>query len=579
MSQHSRTIKGTKISAGIAIGKSVVISQAIRDITRKIISPDDIQAEQERFTSAVRLIIEQTDRLISSMSPKELKKIGPHLNVQKMILSDLRFIEDVHKTISAELVNGEVAIIRSLEKYVKLLNSREKMSINARSVDLKSIEFLLLRVLSGKIKDISLLNEEHILIAHDLTPVEIYFYSKQNAIGIALETGGRNSHTAIVARSLHIPAVIGISNLTQIVNTLDEVIIDGLNGLLIIHPSQRQIKEYARRRVAFCTVVGSPSPSSQEGFFSSDGTRIFISANIDFPEEVDAAKALGADGIGLLRTEFYFIERPRTPSEEEQFYSYNSIAEKFYPKEVTIRTLDVGGDKIPGFLSQQKGENPALGIRAIRFCLKNRSLFISQIKAILRSSYRGNVRILIPMVSSVEEIIETRKIIEEAKQILKEENRQFDSHIKVGIMLEIPSIIFIMDEISKYIDFFSLGTNDLIQFTMAVDRGNIELFDSVSSMEPAILRILRLIKENADRLNKPIYVCGEMASEIENIIVLIGLGYRHLSMSPINIPLLQNTLKTIDVHKAEQLTEGLLKRVTQKEIQSEIERFINEQMQ
>lgn len=579
MSQYSRTIRGTKISAGIAIGKSVVISQDIRDITRKVISPEDIQAEKERFTSAVRLIIEQTDRLISSMSPKELKKIGPHLNVQKMILSDLRFTEDVYETISTELVNGEVAIIKSLEKYVKLLNTREKMSINARSVDLRSIEFLLLRILSGKIKDISLLNEEHILIAHDLTPAEIYFYSKQKVIGIALETGGRNSHTAIVARSLHIPAVIGISNLTQIVNTMDEVIIDGLNGLLIIHPNQRQIKEYAKKRVAFCTIVENPPHSPQEGFLSSDGTRIFISANIDFPEEVDTARALGADGIGLLRTEFYFIERPRTPSEEEQFRSYNSIAEKFYPKEVTIRTLDVGGEKIPGFLSQLKGENPALGIRAIRFCLKNRNLFLSQIKAILRSSYRGNVSILIPMVGRIEEIIETRKIIEEAKQILREENRQFDNHIKVGIMLEIPSIIFIMDEISRYIDFFSLGTNDLIQFTMAADRGNIELFDSVSSMEPAILKILRLIRENADRLNKPIYVCGEMASEIENIIVLIGLGYRHLSMSPINIPLLQNMLNTIDVHKAKQLTDGLLKRVSQREIQSEIERFINEQRQ
>lgn len=576
MSGYSKTFKGIKVSAGIAIGRAVVISHSSKDVNKRLITAQEIDKEKDRFISAIKLITEQTDKLISQMNPKELKKIGPHLNAQKMILSDLRFTEDVLEIISTELVNSEIAITKSFEKYSRLLHSKEKALLNARSVDIRSIEFLLLRVLSGKIRDISLLNEEHILIINDLTPAELYYYSKQKVIGIATESGGRNSHTAIVARSLHIPAVIGIPNLTQYINTMDNVIIDGLNGIVIHNPNNKQIQEYSEKRTSFCALLEKHPPSTDDRFLSRDNIRIFVSANIDFPEEVDTARSLGADGIGLLRTEFYFIERPRTPSEEEQFRSYDAIAEKFYPKEITIRTLDIGGEKIPGFITQQKEENPALGIRAIRFCLKNKSLFLSQIKAILRASHRGNVRILIPMVSKIEEIIETQKIIEEAKNILTSEKKKFDPNIKVGIMLEIPSIIFLMEDIAKYIDFFSLGTNDLIQFIMAADRGNIELFDSASSLSSAIIRVLKIIYENASRLNKPIYVCGEMASEEENIAVLLGIGYRHLSMSPVNIPIFENMIKNIDIKRAQGLVEDISRMTSEKDIKERIERFLNE---
>ncbi|MGC8926878.1 MAG: phosphoenolpyruvate--protein phosphotransferase [Myxococcota bacterium] len=576
MSGYSKTLKGIKVSAGIAIGRAVVLSNFTKEVNKRLISAQEVDKEKERFISAIRMITEQTDMLIGQMSPKELKKIGPHLNVQKMILSDLRFTEDVLQSISTELVNSEIAVSKSFEKYSKLLHSKEKALLNARSVDIKSIEFLLLRILSGKIRDISLLNEEHILITNDLTPAELYYYSKQKVIGIATESGGRNSHTAIVARSLHIPAVIGIPNLTQQINTMDNVIVDGLNGLVIHNPNQKQLQEYSEKRTAFCTLIERHPESTEERFLSRDKERIYVSANIDFPEEVDTALSLGTDGIGLLRTEFYFIERPRTPSEEEQFRSYDAIAEKFFPKEITIRTLDIGGEKIPGFISQQKEENPALGIRAIRFCLKNKNLFLSQIKAILRASHRGNVRILIPMVSKTDEIIETRRLIDEAKDILTSEKKKFDPNIKIGIMLEIPSVIFIMEDIARYIDFFSLGTNDLIQFIMAADRGNIELFDSASSPNPAIIRVLKMIYEKAHNLNKPIYVCGEMASEEENIVVLLGIGYRHLSMSPINIPIFENLIKNIDIRKAEVLAKNMSDMVSEKEIKEAIERFLNE---
>ncbi|MGC9042451.1 MAG: phosphoenolpyruvate--protein phosphotransferase [Myxococcota bacterium] len=576
MSGYSKTLKGIKVSAGIAIGRAVVLSNFTKEVNKRLISAQEVDKEKERFISAIRMITEQTDMLIGQMSPKELKKIGPHLNVQKMILSDLRFTEDVLQSISTELVNSEIAVSKSFEKYSKLLHSKEKALLNARSVDIKSIEFLLLRILSGKIRDISLLNEEHILITNDLTPAELYYYSKQKVIGIATESGGRNSHTAIVARSLHIPAVIGIPNLTQQINTMDNVIVDGLNGLVIHNPNQKQLQEYSEKRTAFCTLIERHPESTEERFLSRDKERIYVSANIDFPEEVDTALSLGTDGIGLLRTEFYFIERPRTPSEEEQFRSYDAIAEKFFPKEITIRTLDIGGEKIPGFISHQKEENPALGIRAIRFCLKNKNLFLSQIKAILRASHRGNVRILIPMVSKTDEIIETRRLIDEAKDILTSEKKKFDPNIKIGIMLEIPSVIFIMEDIARYIDFFSLGTNDLIQFIMAADRGNIELFDSASSPNPAIIRVLKMIYEKAHNLNKPIYVCGEMASEEENIVVLLGIGYRHLSMSPINIPIFENLIKNIDIRKAEVLAKNMSDMVSEKEIKEAIERFLNE---
>jgi len=576
MSAYSRTIKGIKVSAGIAIGRAVVISRSFRDVPKKGISAEEVESEKERFISAIRLITEQTDRLLDGMTQKELRKIGPHINAQKMILSDLRFTEDVFNIISTELASSEMAVVKSLDKYSRSLNSKEKALLNARSLDIKSIEFLLLRILSGKIKDISLLSEDFILISHDITPTELYYYSKQKMIGVATELGGRNSHAAIVARSLHIPAVVGIPNLTQHISTMEDVIIDGINGIVIIHPNQRQIAEYSDKRTAFCSLLDTQQTQEHNGFVSSDGVRVSVLANIDFPEEVDTAKSLGADGIGLLRTEFYFIERPRTPSEEEQFRSYDHIAEKFYPKEITVRTLDVGGEKVPGFISQQKEENPALGVRAIRFCLKNKNLFLSQIKAILRASHRGNVRILIPMISKMEEIIETKRLIEEAKQILTTENKRFDPNIKIGIMLEIPSIIFIMEDVAKHIDFFSLGTNDLIQFMMAADRGNIELFDSASSLSPSIIRVLNMIFKKAESLNKPIYVCGEMATEEENIVTLLGIGYRHLSMSLINIPIFMNIIKDINIRRAEELVNRIITYENDSDIIKEIERFLNE---
>ncbi len=576
MSVHSKTFRGIKVSSGIAIGRAVVLSHSAKEVTRRAISPDEVQAENERFISAIKMIIEQTDKLISQMNPKELKKIGPHINAQRMILSDLRFTEDVKLIISTELENSETAVLKAFENYSKLLSSKEKALLNARSIDIKSIAYLLLRVLSGKIRDISLLNEENILITYDLTPAELYYYSKQNVIGIATETGGRNSHTAIVARSLNIPVVIGIPNLTQIISTMDNVIIDGLNGLLIHNPNTKQINEYSERRSSFCTILDKPYETNKDHFVSKDGQKISVSANIDFPEEVDTAISFGADGIGLLRTEFYFIERPRAPSEEEQFKSYDAIAEKFYPREITIRTLDIGGEKIPGFISHYKEDNPSLGIRAIRFCLRNKNLFLTQIKAILRASHRGNVKILIPMISKIEEILETLNIIEEAKQILQKENKKYDPGIKVGIMLEIPSLIFIMEDISKHIDFFSLGTNDLIQFTMAADRGNIELIDSISSLNPAIIRLLSLIFEKTQNLNKPIYVCGEMASEDENIVILLGIGYRHLSMSPVNIPFSENIIKKLDINAARDIVKDILNKQTENEIKMTIERFLNE---
>ncbi len=576
MSGYSKTLRGIKISSGIAIGKAVVLSHSAREVSRRIISPDEIQTEKDRFISAIKLITEQTDILISQMNQRELKKIGPHLNVQKMILSDLRFTEDVQHIISTDLVNCEAAVSKAFEKYSKLLHSKEKALLNARSVDIKAIEFLLLRVLSGKIRDISLLNEEHILITNDMTPAELYYYSKQKVTGIATEHGGRNSHTAIVARSLNIPAVTGIPNLTNIVNTMDNVIIDGLNGFLIHNPNQRQIQEYSEKKVSFCSFTERKPDGSEHIFVSKDNQRVFVYANIDFPEEVDTAISLGADGIGLLRTEFYFIERPRAPSEEEQFRSYDAIASRFYPREVTIRTLDIGGEKIPGFISPHKEENPALGLRAVRFCLKNKNLFLTQIKAILRASHRGNVRILIPMVSRIEEIEETLNIINEAKTILRQENKKFDPDIKTGIMLEIPSMIFILEDITGYVDFVSLGTNDLVQFIMAADRGNIELFDSASSLNPAIIRVLSLIFEKIQKTQKPVYVCGEMAAEEENIAVLLGIGYRRLSMSPANIPFFENFIRRLEIQKAASLVKEIISMKSEKEIKPAIERFLNE---
>ncbi|MCX8093794.1 MAG: phosphoenolpyruvate--protein phosphotransferase [Candidatus Goldbacteria bacterium] len=551
--------KGQPASPGIIIGKIFVISKDIKLPQSEKIKSSNVENEISRLKQA----IEKTKQDVLLIKEKIISDIGNKdagiFDAYILFLNDRSFVDKISKIIKDENVNAEYALNKLLEDYIKLFNNISNSYLKEKIVDIKSLFEKIVKNLSEESSELFPKKGKWVIVAQELSPSDTAEMDKKNILGFITETGGVTSHTAIVARSLEIPAVVGLKNITQQVKKGDLVIMDGEKGIVIINPDTNTLEAYKKERLKYLIKIKMLKKLKKLDAVTLDKHKIILNSNIEFPEEVAVAKEHNADGIGLVRTEFIYINRTNLPTEEEQFLIYKSIVEKMAPKPVTIRTLDIGGDKFLPYFKISPEQNPFLGLRSIRLSLSNPSIFKTQLRAILRASAFGNVRIMFPMISTVEEFIEAKNIVYEVMEDLKRKKISFDEKINIGIMVEVPSAVIMADELAKKADFFSIGTNDLIQYTLAVDRGNANVAAYYNPLNPAVLRMIKKTVESAHKNFKHVSVCGEMAGEPHLAFLLLGLGVDELSVSPASILQVKKLIRNINFRDAFEVAETVLK--------------------
>lgn len=538
-------LKGIAASSGIAIGKAYVIREEENAINRYEVK--DTEKEIKRFLEAILKAKEE----IEAIKENAVKNFGEEkaliFEAHLMILEDEEFRASVIEKIKQN-INAEYAVKEMVEMFEGIFLSMEDEYMRERAADIRDIGGRIIGALKGEEKSsIGDIKDKCIIVAKDLTPSDTAQLNREYVLGFITELGGKTSHSAIIARALEIPAVSGIKDATEILKTGDLIILDGVKGIIYINPDESLIDEYQNKIQREMEEKRELLIYKDRKVLTKDGKRIEVAANISSKEEVDVALKYGADGIGLFRTEFLFMNRETAPTEEEQFEVYKYVLEKMDFRPVIIRTLDVGGDKKIPYIDVGTEMNPFLGLRAIRLCFERLDLFKTQLKALLRASIYGNLKIMFPMISKVDEIKRAKEILEDVKAELKKAGQRFSDKIEIGIMIEVPSAAIISDLLAKEVDFFSIGTNDLIQYTLAVDRMNEKVSNIYEPSHPAVLRLIKMVIDNAHKEGKWVGMCGEMASDISMIPLLIDYGIDELSMSaPSVLKVKKEILKSID---------------------------------
>ena len=533
--------KGIAASKGYAIGHVVVKAHIEALITERLI--EDIQAEKERFYKAV----EESKIQITAIKVKTAKELGEDkaevFASHIMILEDPELISAVENSIQSNKINCEKALDDVIQSYIAIFESMDNEYMRERAADIKDVAGRLHSNLLGKqCSDVESLEENTIIVAHDLTPSDTAQLDRSKVIAFLTDIGGKTSHSAIMARTLEIPAVVGLNNITAVVKEGDLLIVDGTEGIVIINPSDEEIKKYEEIKEEFEKEREALKTLKNVKVVTKEGKSIEIAGNIGSPEDVNKVIENGGDGVGLFRTEFLYMDRDDMPSEEEQYESYKYVLEKMQNKPVVIRTLDIGGDKKLSYLEMPEEMNPFLGYRAIRLCLDRKDIFKPQLRALLRASVYGNLKIMFPMISSLKEIEEAKSILNECADELAGEGYSVKSGIEVGIMIEIPAAAVIADELAKHVDFLSIGTNDLIQYTLAADRMNEKVSYLYDPGHPAVLKLIKMTIDGAHKAGKWCGMCGEMAGDETYIPVLLEYGLDEFSMSASSI---LNAKKTI----------------------------------
>ena len=554
-----KTYKGIAVSSGVVIGKALVLPDQEMLVIKKAISEEKIPEEIKRFNAA----LEKTRNEIKVMHAKVKKEIGgKHSNIFEahlMILGDPALTTDVEKHIKSEKLSAESVFSRSVNKLVESFEKIEDEYLKERANDVRDIGRRVFKNLTGSTREtLADIKEEVIIFARDLSPSDTVTMKRERVKGFCTDLGGKTSHTAIIARALEIPAVVGLQNISQNVSDGDMVIVDGLLGIIIVNPNEEDLKHYNRKREELIKQNAELAKLRELPAETLDGYKIDLSANIEIEDEAKLVVKHGAAGVGLFRTEFLFLNRLDLPTEEEQFVSYFRAAEFLYPNTVIIRTLDLGGDKFLSHLGLSKEENPFLGLRAIRLCLARPELFKTQLRAILRASELKNVKIMFPMISGIEEFLKAKKLLEEVKNDLKKEKIVFDDNLDLGVMIEIPSASITADILAKEVDFFSIGSNDLIQYTLAIDRVNTNMAHMYNPLHPSILRQLKKIVDAAHKEGKWVGMCGEMASDTAFSALLIGLGIDELSTAPVAVPEVKKVLRSTTMFEAKKIAAEAL---------------------
>lgn len=560
-------LTGIPVSSGIIIGKARVIDRSrVKILYQYLISDRQVNLEAERFQEAVDATKEHIITLRNQM-PEPLKAHGFILDTHLMILDDSMLRDATVRTIKEEKINAEWALKKSVHNIRRLFEQIEDEYIRERIQDVENVAQRILRNLAGKEPpSLSEIDARVIIVAHDLSPVDTSEMNIAKVMGFITDGGGRTSHTAIMAQALKLPAVVALESATQSIPDGTLIIVNGNTGEVIVNPSDDTIIECQERQLEHEKHESSILRLSHLPAETTDGHRITVKANIEFLEEVAVARDHGAEGIGLYRTEFLFLRSKEPPSEEEMFEDYKEVAEIISPEIVTIRTLDLGGEKVSSVLPFGKETNPALGLRAIRFSLKEETIFRRQLRAILRAGAFGHVQLMFPMISGVQEVINAKAILSDVKEELHREGLPYDPDIPVGIMIEIPSAVTVADILARHVDFFSIGTNDLIQYALAIDRINEHVAYMYQPFHPAILRMIKQVVEAAKTAGIEVALCGEMAGDPLCTQILIGLGIQELSMNAGSIPAIKGTIRSLSALEARNGVAAMLELNTSREV-------------
>ncbi|HEY0140576.1 MAG TPA: phosphoenolpyruvate--protein phosphotransferase [Thermoanaerobaculia bacterium] len=569
-----RAYKGIGVSPGIAIGRALIIEKRVASVYRVPISEGEISGEVTRFFESIEKTRDELLVLKDKVSRSMGEEYASIFEAHAMMVSDPSFADKVVQKIEEEQVNAEWALAEVQEELQARFASFDDEYLRERVADVKDVAERVLTNLQGIAHhDLSEIAHDVIIIADDLTPSDTIHFNRRPIVGFATEAGGRTSHTSIIAKSLFIPAIIGVPRLTKIVDNDELVIVDGYEGTLLVNPTPAMIAEYRSRVSRHEEAEKKLLENRDVPAVTKDNHQISLQANIELVEELDDAIKFGAEGIGLYRSEFLYISTsPDLPTEDEHFHVYRRLAESTAPNWCVIRTFDLGGKKLAREVMGSKEDNPVLGLRALRLCMQHRDMFKTQLRALLRASAFGKIKIMFPLVSGVQELRQVKTLVREIKQELDAEGIAYNRELQIGIMIEVPSAAVIADLLATEADFFAIGTNDLIQYSLAIDRGNENVSYLYEPLHPALLRLIKFVIDSGKRAGIPVSMCGEMASDPIFAIVLLGLGLEIYSMNPSSIPVIKNVIRSIRYRDCKRIAEVAL----QKKTAQEIEEFIIE---
>ncbi|HUF16482.1 MAG TPA: phosphoenolpyruvate--protein phosphotransferase [Thermoanaerobaculia bacterium] len=569
-----RTYKGIAVSPGIAIGRALIIENTISSVYRIPIKQEEIEREVQRFRQAVEKTRQDLLALKETVSRSMGEEYASIFEAHAMILGDPSFAENVIQKIELESVNAEWAVSEVEEELEARFESFENEYLRERGDDIKDVAQSLLKNLQGiSHHDLSEIDHDVIILADDITPADAVRFNQKPIVGFATVTGGRTSHTSIIAKSLFMPAVIGVPRLNELIDNEELVIIDGYEGTIIVNPTPALIQEYASKVSRHEEYESKLLENRDLEAITRDGRRIALQANIELVGELGDARRFGAEGIGLYRSEFLFISKsPLLPTEDEHFEVYRELAEAVAPNPAIIRTFDLGGKKLAREVMGSKEDNPVLGLRGLRLCMKHRDMFRTQLRGLLRASVYGNIKVMFPLVSGIQELRQVKALLREIEAELDEENIPYNKQLQVGIMIEVPSAAMIADLLATESDFFAIGTNDLIQYSLAIDRSNENVSYLYEPFHPALLRLIKFVIQSGKKAGIPVSMCGEMASDPLYAVALVGLGLEIFSMNPSAIPVVKNVVRSLRYKECRRIADIAL----QKKTAQEIEEFVIE---
>jgi phosphotransferase system enzyme I (PtsI) len=576
MPEHEmKVLQGMGVSGGIAIGRAVVIETRVPDIFRIHLPESGVEAEVARLHEGARHARAELQRTRAKAGEDLGNDLAAIFDAHVLLLSDTNFLGRVEGRIRSQQVNAEWAVHKTAEELDNLFAQVDDAYLRERSEDLTDVSRHLLRSLQGIAHhELSELPEDVIVVADDLTPSDVIRLGRERVIGFAIESGGRTSHTAIIAVSLNLPVVSGLAGVANIIVDQAELIVDGETGTVVMHPDAEMLARYELRRAQLRSRDQDLRSTRDLGSVTRDGVEVLLMANIDLPEEADEALCFGAAGVGLYRSEFLYIEKsPRLPSEEEHLEVYRRLIETAAPHPAIIRTYDLGGRKLAREVMATEEENPVLGLRGIRLTLARPDVFRTQVRALFRAAVYGDLWVMLPLVSRLEEVRDFRAFAAEVTAELEREGLPFRRDIRLGVMIEVPGAAMIADLLAKEVDFFSIGTNDLIQYSLAVDRNNEHVADLYQPLHPAILRMLRFVIDSAQKAGIEIGLCGEMAADPHCALLLVGMGLRRLSVSPRRIPDIKTMVRDLSSTELAALAEQCMQYATAGEVRTHLESF------